>query len=81
MQIVVHFLKTHVLNFDAQNELLGSDCKNSISEESNIPRDCFKISQNGVYIGDDDCICYQSDIIIRATLAGGLAGGKGLYPS
>jgi len=73
MPIIVHFLKTHILNYSS--DLISvSNVKNDILKINNLPELKLCINLNGKFLTDTYELDNSATSIIRATIAGGLKG-------
>ena len=79
--VVVHFNSMHYFSFSRGPS--GREIKNRLSIEESIPADMIIIQINGRLVGDQeilvdiDGVAPAAAIVVRATIANGLAGGKG----
>ena len=92
MQLIIHFLQTHIIDINPNNILEhdGISIKNSISACSGVPSEYISMSMNGKSFYNEDNL-YKNEftsnninnstttmpMVIRCSLAGGLPGGKG----
>ena len=78
IHFIVHFNSIHSFYFFKNPS--GEEIKNQLSLEENIPADMIVLQINGRVVGDQEMlvnIMGASAVIIRATMARGLIGGKG----
>ena len=81
VNVVVHFNSMHYFSFPSGPS--GREIKNCLSLEENIPADMIVIQINGRLVGDHEIVvnidraAAAAAIVVRATIANGLAGGKG----
>lgn len=76
MQIIVHFVDTFVLDFD-ENDVNVIDIKDRVTQKTAIPNEMICLTCNGRVIKDGDIISLDVSFVIRGSVKGGLAGGKG----
>ena len=73
MPIIVHFLETHVYNYDS-DFITVSILKNDILKLNNLPDMKICLTLNGKFLFDDNEIDSSNTSILRASIAGGLKG-------
>lgn len=73
MQIVVHFRKTSVLQFD--DAPCGAALRESISAAEQVPAECFYMHVDGKHLADCDILSLSSSMVVRASIK--INGGKG----
>ena len=76
MHLIVQFFKSHTLEFDGFTEISGVDIKYALSFELNVPSSLLKLSKDGKFFEDTSTIT-NNGCVLRASLSGGLQGGKG----
>ncbi|KAJ1434733.1 hypothetical protein B484DRAFT_429054 [Ochromonadaceae sp. CCMP2298] len=74
-QLIVHFQQTHVLQFEWLPT--GREIKDRLYEEGGVPSELIALQSDGRLLDDDSVVDDKPTIIVRASLAGGLRGGKG----
>lgn len=92
MQLIVHFNKTHVLNFeeicddissfengDSVITIYACDVKEKLFQLEKIPVERILLQQNGKILQDDYELNGEGDetIVLRATISSAICGGKG----
>jgi Silencing defective 2 N-terminal ubiquitin domain len=77
VQVIVHFNSMHSLNFF--KEPCGFEIKQRLSVLEGIPADFILLAINGHIVSDSAFVrpVGSEFIVMRATIAGGIAGGKG----
>ena len=75
--IMVHFNSMHSYLFEGIPS--GDDIKSRLSMEENIPAELFLLHVDGCLLGNEDIVNIHgsSVVVVRASIAGGLQGGKG----
>ena len=77
MQVIVHFNSMHSLNF--ANQPSGYEVKQQLSILEGIPVEFILLTINGHIVNDSAFVrpVGSEFVVMRATIAGGVAGGKG----
>lgn len=77
VQVLVHFNSTHSLYFAIAPS--GLEIKQQLSIVEGIPADFILLTSNGQNVRDSAIIRPEGSefVVMRATIAGGIAGGKG----
>ena len=78
MQLIVHFNRTHVAEFETAPS--AQLVKDWLNQQEGIPADLIELKIDGHVITGDQCFSdlFNSSLgIVRAQLKGGLCGGKG----
>lgn len=73
MQIVVHFRKTTIFQYDEAPS--GARVRESIMEAEQVPGDCFYMQVDGKHLADEEVMLPSSSMVVRASIK--LNGGKG----
>lgn len=75
--VIVHFNSMHSFHFN--NRPTGKEIKDRLLIVEKIPANMILLRVNGIIIGDKEIVgtIGAAMVVVRATISGGLAGGKG----